>query len=27
MDFDEVNGVNAFPFKLQATFAFTSSNT
>ncbi len=25
IDFDEINGVNAFPFKLNASFAFTSA--
>ncbi len=25
IDFDEVRGVNVFPFKLQATLAFSSS--
>jgi hypothetical protein len=25
IDFDEVTGVNAFPFKLNASFCFTSS--
>ena len=25
IDFDEVNGVNVFPFKLNASFCFTSS--
>ena len=25
IDFDEVNGVNTFPFKLNASFAFTSA--